>query len=69
MVRGIGAYSISNGQVRFVPAVDTTALAAMFVLVVGVVVRARRRRETVGEETGALGWVTRLLSTRVSSPP
>jgi uncharacterized spore protein YtfJ len=44
MVRGIGAYSISNGQVRFVPAVDTTALAAMFVLVVGVVVRARRRR-------------------------
>jgi len=44
MVQGIGAYSISNGQVRFVPAVDTTALAAMFVLVVGVVVRARRRR-------------------------
>ena len=43
-VRGIGAYSISNGQVRFVPAVDTTALAALFVVAVGVVVRARRRR-------------------------
>ncbi|KAB7745128.1 sporulation protein [Nostocoides sp. F2B08] len=44
MVRGIGAYSISKGQVRFVPAVDTTALAALFVLAVGVVVRVRRRR-------------------------
>ena len=44
MVRGIGVYAISGGHVRFVPAVDTTALAAMFVLAVGVVVRARRRR-------------------------
>ena len=44
MVRGIGAYSISNGQVRFVPAVDTTALAALLVLAVGVLFRARRRR-------------------------
>lgn len=44
MVRGIGVYSISKGQVRFVPAVDTTALAALFVLAVGVVVGARRRR-------------------------
>ena len=44
MVRGIGVYSISNGQVRFVPAVDTTALAALFVLAVGVVIHAGRRR-------------------------
>ena len=44
MVRGIGAYSISTGQGRFVPAVDTTALAAMFVLAIGVVTHARRRR-------------------------
>jgi uncharacterized spore protein YtfJ len=44
MVRGIGAYSISNGQVRFVPAVDTTALAAIVVVALGIVVRARRRR-------------------------
>ena len=44
IVRGIGAYSISNGQVRFIPAIDTTALAAMFVLTVGVVLRARRHR-------------------------
>lgn len=44
MVRGIGVYSISNGQVRFIPAIDTTTLAAMFVLTVGIVARARRRR-------------------------
>ena len=44
MVRGIGVYAIRNGQVRFIPAIDTTALAAMFVLTVGVVQRARRRR-------------------------
>jgi hypothetical protein len=45
MVRGIGAYSVSSGQVRFVPTVDTTtALAAMFVLAVGAIIRARRRR-------------------------
>ena len=44
MVRGIGVFSISNGQVRFVPAVDATALAALFVLGVGLVLHARRRR-------------------------
>ena len=44
MVRGIGVYSISNGQVRFVPAVDTTALGAMLVLAIGLVAHARRRR-------------------------
>ena len=44
MVRGIGVYSISNGQVRFIPAIDTTALAAMLLLTVGVVMRTRRRR-------------------------
>jgi uncharacterized spore protein YtfJ len=44
MVRGIGVYSISNGQVRFVPAVDVTALAAMGVLLAGLVLLARRPR-------------------------
>ena len=44
MVRGIGVYSIRDGQVRFIPAVDTTALAAMGVLLAGLVLRARRRR-------------------------
>jgi uncharacterized spore protein YtfJ len=43
MVRGIGVYAISNGQVRFIPALDTTALAAMGVLLAGLVLRARRR--------------------------
>ena len=43
MVRGIGVYAISNGQVRFVPAVDTTALAGIGVLLVGLVLHARRR--------------------------
>lgn len=44
MVRGIGVYSIRDGQVRFIPAVDTTALAAMGVLLAGLVLRARHRR-------------------------
>jgi len=44
VVRGIGVYSISNGQVRFVPAIDTTALAAMGALLAVVVLRGRLRR-------------------------
>ncbi len=44
MVRGIGVYSISNGEVRFVPAVDTTALAALLVVAARVVIHARRPR-------------------------
>jgi uncharacterized spore protein YtfJ len=44
MVRGIGVYTIGNGQVRFIPAIDTTALAALGVLLTGMVLRARRRR-------------------------
>ncbi len=44
VVRGIGVYSISGGQVRFIPAIDTTALAAMGVLLTGLVLRARSRR-------------------------
>lgn len=46
MVRGIGVYTISNGRVRFVPAVDTTALAALAVVAVGVILRARRHRRS-----------------------
>lgn len=44
VVRGIGVYTISNGQVRFIPAVDMTALAAMGVLLTGLMLRARSRR-------------------------
>lgn len=44
VVRGIGIYEISDGHVRFVPAVDTTALAALAVLLTGVVLRATRGR-------------------------
>jgi len=44
MVRGIGVYTIANGQVRFIPAVDTTALVALAVLLAGLALRARRRR-------------------------
>ena len=43
VVRGIGVYAITNGQVRFIPAIDTTALAAMGVLLATVVLRALRR--------------------------
>ena len=45
VVRGIGVYTISNGQVRFIPAIDTTALVAMGVLLTGLVLRARSRRQ------------------------
>ena len=44
MVRGIGVYSIADGQVRFIPAIDATALAALAMLVVRTVLRASRRR-------------------------
>src|SRR4029077_2012580 len=43
MTRGIGVYAISNGQVRFIPAIDATALAAMGVVLAGLVLRAKRR--------------------------
>jgi uncharacterized spore protein YtfJ len=43
VVRGIGVYSISNGQVRFIPAIDTTVLAALGVLLVRLVLRGRSR--------------------------
>ena len=44
IVRGIGVYTIAEGRVRFVPAVDTTALAALAVVLTAVVVRAARPR-------------------------
>ncbi|WP_404382143.1 hypothetical protein LL946_15310 [Knoellia locipacati] len=44
MVRGIGVYEVKDGRVRFVPAVDTTALAAMGVVLAGLVLRATARR-------------------------
>jgi uncharacterized spore protein YtfJ len=30
VVRGIGVYAIRDGQVRFIPAIDTVALAVVF---------------------------------------
>lgn len=44
VVRGVGAYEIAGGQARFVPVIDTTALAAMAVLLTGLVLRARSHR-------------------------
>ena len=44
VVRGIGVYEITGGQARFIPAIDTTALAAMAVLLTGLVLRARSQR-------------------------
>lgn len=44
MVRGIGVYAIRDGRVRFVPAFDTTALAALGVLLAGLVLRTGARR-------------------------
>lgn len=44
IVRGIGVYSIRDGQVRFIPAIDTTVLAVVLLLLTRTWVRARRRR-------------------------
>jgi uncharacterized spore protein YtfJ len=44
IVRGIGVYAIHDEQVRFIPAVDTVALAAIFLLVARTLTRAVRRR-------------------------
>ena len=46
MVRGIGVYSISDGRVRFIPAIDVTALTALGLLLARAVMRASRRRGT-----------------------
>jgi uncharacterized spore protein YtfJ len=43
MVRAIGVYSISNRDVRFVPAVDATALAVVGLAALGLLLRTRRR--------------------------
>lgn len=43
IVRGIGVYTISNGQVRFIPAIDTTALAVLTLLLTRTLLRASRR--------------------------
>ena len=43
VVRGIGVYAIGNGTVRFVPAVDTTALAVLGLAAVALLLRTRRR--------------------------
>jgi uncharacterized spore protein YtfJ len=44
VVRGIGVYTIRDGKVRFVPAVDVTALAGLTWLVARALSRAARRR-------------------------
>lgn len=44
ITRGIGAYAINHDQVRFIPAIDTTALAAMGLLAVCLAARAVARR-------------------------
>ncbi len=45
MVRAVGVYAVSNGRVRFVPVIDTTALAAVGLAAVGLLLyRARRHR-------------------------
>jgi len=44
MVRGIGVYEIRDSRVRFVPALDTTALAVIGLVAARTVVRLVRRR-------------------------
>lgn len=42
VVRAIGVYTIADGRVRFIPAIDTTAIAAMGLILAGLVLKARR---------------------------
>jgi hypothetical protein len=46
VVRGIGVYEVTGGRARFIPAIDATALAALAVILAGLVLRAwsQRRR-------------------------
>jgi uncharacterized spore protein YtfJ len=44
VVRGIGVYTIRDGQVRFVPAIDAVVLAVIALLFTRTVLRALRRR-------------------------
>lgn len=44
IVRGIGVYSITKGQVRFIPAIDTTALALFTLLLTRTLLRVSGRR-------------------------
>ena len=44
IVRGIGVYSINEGQVRFIPAIDTVALAAISLMFARTLTHALRRR-------------------------
>lgn len=44
IVRGIGVYTIAEGRVRFVPAIDVTALAAIGLILTHTVIRAGRHR-------------------------
>ena len=44
IVRGIGVYAIHDGHVRFIPAIDTVALAAIFLLFARTLTHAVRRR-------------------------
>ena len=67
MVRGIGVYSIADGKVRYIPAVDTSALAVIALILARSLLRARRRRLTRTWASGA-GRATRRRSGRGSSP-
>ena len=44
MVRAIGVYEIADGRVRFVPAIDATALAVVGLLAARTLLRLARRR-------------------------
>jgi uncharacterized spore protein YtfJ len=44
IVRGIGVYTIHDGQVRYIPAIDTVALVALALLLTRTLARALRRR-------------------------
>ena len=44
IVRGIGVYTVADGKVRYVPAIDVTALAAIGAVLAGLLLSTRRRR-------------------------
>jgi uncharacterized spore protein YtfJ len=59
IVRGIGAYTISDGRVRFVPAVDVVALSGIALLLTRTLTRAVRHHRHHAEHGSEPAGVAR----------
>ncbi|MDQ1287851.1 MAG: hypothetical protein QG622_1416 [Actinomycetota bacterium] len=69
LTRGIGAYTIRNGEVRFVPAVDIVALAGIGLMCLRVLVSVLRRHRRRGVPAGNSAGASRRSCCGRGSPP